>query len=325
MAGSGPVAPVKKSADFRSRDRLAIQLQTGNLTDFHIMGAQHLTHDLVVAGCHRIQRLTAHEADPSPEGRSDMTGKQIQVEAHLLLGYAVQVLQEIRWEGRRGNAIVPSPQHGHIVQFPTGLFNQSLAGVRRKTGTVATQHKDIEIIDLCSRLLNQILVAQGHRIGVDDDHTALFRNPALRQAVAIILQAAPVLQKDDFGGLRQKMEAQVFELGPVIGFGIDFYVSEAGFARLGQQMGNHPGHQTFAAGLFRDGDAFDDILVQTAPGYDVAGFVFDGIPGLHRLQPETVFSEECLRFFPEGGQPQRPLLHGMESESCHGYKPLNIC
>ena len=129
------------------------------------------------------------------------------------------------------------------------------------------------------------------------------------EVLAVVREAAAVLQEDRFRRFGQELEAQALEEGAVLRLGEDFHIGIAPFGSLGDQPGNQGDGEAQGAGFGRDGETFDDVPLEAAAGEDGAVLGENRQIQINFPEPETIAPEEVFHLAADGRTAPGPFLY----------------
>ena len=147
---------------------------------------------------------------------------------------------------------------------------------------------------------------QRERIGVHHDDAV---GTVASQVSAIILQSPAVFHQDGFRGLGEEAEAQAFENGTVAGLGEYLDIGMTPFGSNGNKAGDQRNGESGGAGLFRYGDALDDVPAETAAGKDFPFVVQHRQIQINFLKSESISHEEVFHLPADGWNAQGQFLY----------------
>ena len=235
---------------------------------------QQLLHNSVILVGEGVVGFSAHEADFGIQCRSYMALEQVKIQPYVRFSRVGKVLQEVRRKSSGRYLISRSFQHNDMASSGKLVFrctlNHSPPLIVREALTFFLDRNHEERVHLGGRLLQQIAVPQGERVGVHDHHSASALFPKAAQVGAIALQSPAVLHKDGLRGRCQNVESQALEDGLVSGLGKELEFGDAAGGGQGDQMGNQRSHQSLGTGLFGHRYAFDDVLPDAGAGQNMA-------------------------------------------------------
>ena len=100
-----------------------------------------------------------------------MLGEYVKIEPHLGFSDVAQLFDEVSRKGVSADDVITALAHGDIVKSGTSSFGHVKTFLIRKHGAVFFHQNDEQMIHLCRRLFDEIMMPAGKRVAVHHDHS----------------------------------------------------------------------------------------------------------------------------------------------------------